>query len=159
MAVSVKLELCLPRDTATVPLVRHVLKHTLLELGVTRRCVADVELAVTEACANVVEHAVGDDEYELRVEVDEPPPKCTIRVVDTGRGFDHEALADGTVLDADGERGRGLGLIQALVDQVDFESAPERGTVVHLVKRLELQPETLFRTNGQATRSENRPFP
>lgn len=36
MALNIKLDLCLPRDTATVPLVRHVLRHTLDEFGVTR---------------------------------------------------------------------------------------------------------------------------
>jgi serine/threonine-protein kinase RsbW len=148
MAMSIKLELCLPRDTATVPLVRHVLKHTLIEFGVTRRCVSDVELAITEACANVVEHAHGDDEYELVVTVG--ADSCEMRVVDTGRGFDHEAMAD-TVPDPDGDRGRGIALIKALVDHVQFESIPERGTVVHLVKDLVFESTgPLFRSNGSS---------
>ena len=145
MGVAITMELNLPKDVATVPLARHVIKHVLLELGVTRRCVGDIEIAVTEACANVVEHTEGDDEYSLRVEVS--PERCEIRVIDTGRGFDHVAMADGSP-DRDGERGRGIGLIKALVDSVEFESVPERGTVVHLVKALDIEDESPIPTAG-----------
>lgn len=138
MPVAIKMQLCLPRDTATVPLARHVIKHVLAEIGVTRRCIGDIEIAITEACANVVEHTVGDDEYELTVSV--TPTRCEMRVVDTGRGFDYEAVAEQTP-DLDGERGRGIGLIRALVDRVEFESVPEKGMIVHLVKELELDPD------------------
>lgn len=79
MPLAMKLDLTLPRDTSTVPLVRHILKYTLAEFGVATRCVSDVELAVTEACANVVEHATGDDdEYDIRMQTvplqPAPPP-------------------------------------------------------------------------------------
>jgi hypothetical protein len=36
------------------------------------------------------------------------------------------------------EEGRGLALLSALVDGVRFESRPEAGTVVHLVKQLDI---------------------
>jgi serine/threonine-protein kinase RsbW len=108
----------------------------LNELGVTRRCIGDIEIAITEACANVVEHTVGDDEYELSVSV--TSEVCEMRVVDTGRGFDYEAVAERTP-DLHGERGRGIGLIKALIDRVEFESVPEKGMIVHLVKQLELE--------------------
>lgn len=134
MGLGINLALELPRDTSTVPLVRHLTKHALWEIGVTRSCVADVELAVTEACANVVEHASGDDVYSVEVSV--TAEHCEIRVVDTGRGFDHESLDRGGP-SADADRGRGIALMRVLVDTIDFRSEPERGTIVHLVKTLE----------------------
>src|SRR3712207_7978431 len=49
-------------------------------------------LAVTEACANVIEHSSDvDDEYEVGVSIHEDI--CEIQVTDTGRGFDHESLS------------------------------------------------------------------
>jgi serine/threonine-protein kinase RsbW len=127
------LDLVLPREAATVPLVRHLLKHSLVELGVVRGCIDDVELAISEACANVVEHATGDDEY--RIGVDIGPERCEIRVIDAGRGFDHTSM-DTAMPAGDTEGGRGLLLMQSLVDRLDFESEPDRGTVLHLVKAL-----------------------
>lgn len=137
MTLAMKLELTLPRDTSTVPLVRHILKYTLSEFGVLADCVADVELAVTEATANVVEHATGEgDEYEISVQLTDD--LCEIRVVDTGHGFDHESIGR-EAPEAASEGGRGVMLMRALVDRIRFESHPEVGTVVHLTKRLEFE--------------------
>ena len=134
MGLGINLGLELPRDSSTVPLVRHLTKHALWEIGVKRACVSDVELAVTEACANVVEHSAGDDVY--RVEVKVTPTQCEIRVIDTGHGFDFESLEEREP-STDADRGRGVALMKMLVDSIDFRSEPESGTIVHLVKALE----------------------
>lgn len=133
MPLGVDLDLLLPRDNSTVPLVRHILRHTLTEFGVSNECVADVELAITEASANVIDHAHGDDEYEVKVTIDER--RCQIRVIDAGAGFDRSA-ASNAFPTGPAERGRGILLMQALMDSIEFESQPEQGTIVHLVKEL-----------------------
>ena len=125
--------LCLPRDNSTVPLVRHLCKFVLWQIGVTAPCIGDIEVAVTEACANVVEHTAGDDEYEVHVTITDS--QCEIRVVDVGHGFDADALGDPSG-DGKAERGRGVHLMRSLVDNIKFESEPEAGTIVHLVKTL-----------------------
>ena len=125
--------LSLPRDTSTVPLVRHLCKFALWQIGVTAACSADIEVAITEACANVVEHTSGSDEYVVHITVSETT--CEIRVVDTGHGFDAASLRGLTAAD-DAERGRGLTLMHSLVDSIAFDSVPEAGTIVHLVKNL-----------------------
>ena len=132
MPLGIDLELSLPRDNATVPLVRHILQATLTEFGVTSECVGDVLLALTEAAANVIEHSAGDDEYQVSVKVNEE--QCDIRVIDLHNGFD-PAMPD-SFPGSEAERGRGLLLMQALVDQLRFESEPEKGMVVHLTKKL-----------------------
>jgi serine/threonine-protein kinase RsbW len=139
VAIEVNLSLCLPRDVQTVPLVRHVIGNTMQEFGVTRACRADVELAVTEACANVLDHSQAGDEYEVKVAVDER--LCQIRVIDRGHGFDFATLDGDT--DPGSERGRGVQLMKALVDNIRFESEPEAGTVVHLVKSLDFDPDAV----------------
>jgi serine/threonine-protein kinase RsbW len=141
----------LPREVATVPVVRGLIRTALAELRVRPSCVADVALALTEACANVVEHASdADDEFEVRVQIDSTT--CQIRVIDTGGGFDHAAI--GTEMpNTDAERGRGIVLMQALVDNVRFESLPEDGTVVHLVKALELEDDSPLYLAGLTPRT------
>jgi serine/threonine-protein kinase RsbW len=129
----VTLSLQLPRDRLSVPVTRHLIAAAMREVGVIADDLDDVELALSEACANVIDHSGPGDAYEVAVTVG--PAACHIRVIDIGHGFDHHALAP-QMADLDAEHGRGVALMHALVDQVRFESEPERGTIVHLVKQL-----------------------
>lgn len=130
----VTLSLQLPRDRMSVPITRHLIRAAMDEIGVVAEDADGVDLAVTEACANVIDHSGPGDVYDVAVAM--TPDACHIRVVDVGRGFDHQALALSTMADEQAEHGRGVALMHALVDQVRFESEPEKGTVVHLVKLL-----------------------
>ncbi len=137
-AVRISLVLCLPRDSSTLAVIRHIASAALEEIGVETQDISDVALALTEAAANVVKHSGADDQYEVHVVIEDTT--CEIRVVDAGRGFDSGAY-DLAMADPSEERGRGLALMAALVDSVRFESRPEEGTIVHLVKDLTLRPD------------------
>jgi serine/threonine-protein kinase RsbW len=130
--------LCLPRDSSTLSVVRHITASALEELGVVSEEIGDVILALTEAAANVVKHSGADDQYEVHLVIENNT--CEIRVVDSGRGFDSDSLGVNMAGPSE-ERGRGMALMAALVDSVRFESRPEAGTIVHLVKDLELRPD------------------
>lgn len=130
--------LCLPRDSSTLSVVRHITASALEELGVVTEEIGDVILALTEAAANVVKHSGADDQYEVHLVIENNT--CEIRVVDSGRGFDSETLGVNMAGPTE-ERGRGMALMAALVDSVRFESRPEAGTIVHLVKNLALRPD------------------
>ncbi|HET7529913.1 MAG TPA: ATP-binding protein [Mycobacteriales bacterium] len=129
-----KFTLQLPRDALSVPVVRRVLNSSMRTLGVADDCLTDIELALTEACTNVLDHATAGDEYEVVAGLDDA--SCVIEVIDTGRGFDAEKLGH-VEADPSAEEGRGIQLIRALVDRVHFRSRPERGMIVHLEKELE----------------------
>lgn len=134
--MEISLSLRLPRDEASVPLVRHLCGDALRKLRVHEDCVGDVELAITEACTNVVKHSSGaHDEYNVRIGID--GETCEISVSDAGVGFDHEGHRGDTV-PVSAESGRGIILMRALVDNVQFVSRPQDGTIVHLVKSLRL---------------------
>jgi anti-sigma regulatory factor (Ser/Thr protein kinase) len=82
--VLINYSLRLPRDALTVPVVRRLCKGAMVELGVVASHIHDVSLAVTEACANVIEHSSDtEDQYEVVVALSEE--RCEIRVIDTGR--------------------------------------------------------------------------
>lgn len=134
--MEIDLGLNLPRDELSIPLVRRLCRSALSELGVTDECVGDITVALTEACTNVLLHSGPSDEYEVRVSID--GRRCTLRIVDTGSGFDARAMARGREAAASAESGRGIQLMRALVDRVTFISKPEDGTVVRLEKELEL---------------------
>ncbi|WP_018502416.1 ATP-binding protein [Parafrankia discariae] len=90
--MEIKLSLSLPRDEISIPIVRRICTQALKVLGVSQECIDDVELALTEACANVLLHAMADDEYEVSVGVDNQV--AAIEVVDHGGGFDALAAFD-----------------------------------------------------------------
>ena len=132
---------CLPQEAETVALIRTIVTDTLARLGITPDCVEDIRLALSEACTNVVEHAAGDDEYEVRFQVDDL--QCQITVKNTGQHLDAQSLA-GVMPDVTSARGRGVAIMHAVMHQVAFRSDPEAGTIVHLVKEIEVLPDGLL---------------
>ena len=131
--MEIKFTLQLPRDALSVPVVRRVLNSSMRTLGVMEDCLTDIELALTEACTNVLDHAAKGDEYEVVAGLDDST--CVIDVIDTGRGFDADHLGHADA-EPTSEEGRGIQLIRALVDRVHFKSRPEAGMIVHLEKEL-----------------------
>ena len=107
----------LPTDAQSVPLVRGLLRQALTYLGVAETGIQEIVLALTKACANVVQHAGEHEEYQVDIAIDDQV--CRISVLDDGDGFDPEATAleqERSPLDP----GRGLLLMRALVDRLDF---------------------------------------
>lgn len=134
----------LPRQSHSVPVIRRLSAHILRAFGVAADSIHDVELAISEACANVIRHAVDSEVYEVSVEL--AADRCAITVVDRGEGFD--AAGIGEQDDDDAESGRGLSLMRALVDNLNFVSEPKVGAVVHMVKRLDYDSSHPFRHTG-----------
>lgn|SRR5512146_1708036 len=143
--MEIKIVLYLPRDSVSVPVCRQVLDGCLATLGVMPDTRADIALALSEACSNVIQHAGPGEEYEVRVIARNR--RCAIEVVNTGNpdgrnggerpaGF---ALTDAPV-PATAESGRGLKIIDAVVENLQLRSNQYQGTVVHFEKTLEWLP-------------------
>ncbi|MFG1997727.1 ATP-binding protein [Spirillospora sp. NPDC048911] len=133
------LVLCLPRDAATAHLTREVLDASLTKLGVDEQVCDDVNLALGEACANVIQHADPSDEYEVRVHTYNS--RCQIEVIDTGRGFDavmlDRAAADATATD---EHGRGLQIIDAIAENLQIVNRNQDGAIIRFEIPLKWEP-------------------
>ena len=131
--VEIKMVLFLPRDAASVPVSRQVLDGCLATLGVTSDTRTDIALALTEACANVIQHAGEGDEYEVKASTRDG--RCVIEVVNTGNGAAIPP-ARGPVAPT-AEHGRGLKIIDAVVDNVRLTGNGREGTTVHFEKALD----------------------
>jgi serine/threonine-protein kinase RsbW len=126
MHLSVTVEL--PPKAWTLAASRRLVGDLLDGVAVAVMIREDLAIAVTEACSNVVRHAVGVASYRLTVDVDDD--RCVIEVRDTGPGFDPDLPRNTT---ADG--GRGLLLMLALVDDLRLERR-HPGMNVTMIKRL-----------------------
>jgi serine/threonine-protein kinase RsbW len=139
--VDISFTVRLPVDVDSVPFVRGLCRSALEHLQVDRTVVEETALALTEACANVVQHAGDHAGYEVSVAIDDST--CRITVVDDGSGFDREAAAGRASLtesSLDGDGGAGLRLMQALVDSLDFRRDADGRHRVSLEKRLARPP-------------------
>ncbi len=98
--------------------------------------VADLKLAVTEACGNVVRHAYGDDPGDVFVSYVVRGDALEILVEDQGRGLEGtETSAAAMPAPADG--GMGMAIIRTIVDELAIEAGADgRGTVIRMTKRL-----------------------
>jgi serine/threonine-protein kinase RsbW len=159
-AVEIQMVLHLPRDAASVPVSRQVLDACLERLGVTPDTRADIALALSEACANVILHAGPGEEYQVLVRTTNG--QCAIEVIDSGLGDDCETAkegADGIAFNGDlvgatAERGRGLKIIDAVVDNLQLTGSRRLGTTVRFEKTLAWVPgapgRRLFSADGDS---------
>ncbi|WP_326689329.1 MULTISPECIES: ATP-binding protein [unclassified Streptomyces] len=127
----------LRREAASVPLARRLLLSSMEAAGVDPDIAYDMSLALSEACANAVEH--GTDTRgragAYRVSAYLEGNRCRIEVADTGPGFPTES--EPMTGAGEAESGRGLFLIESLADHVRFRNRPgSRGAVVSFDKVL-----------------------
>ncbi len=99
--------------------------------------VDDLKIAVSEACTNAIEaHDLVSTDERVRVRCRTAERGLEVSVEDRGPGFDPSRLPDHPpVTDPDRlkfERGLGIPLIRALVDEVEITSSDD-GTAVRLV--------------------------
>ena len=105
---------------------------------------ADLKLAVTEACGNVVRHAYASGEGSVGVVFVIGEEKVEMIVEDQGSGLAtadvERVLENGTPPEdlAPYEGGMGMAIIRAVVDELDVQDGVDgRGTVVRMTKYLE----------------------
>jgi serine/threonine-protein kinase RsbW len=140
--VHIEISLSLPRERESVSAVRRIVAGAMAEVGVERSCAADVELALTEGCANVVRHATSTDRYRVTFKLDSHAARVTI--ADSGKGFAVNGAGQ-QMAGTFSEGGRGLALMEMLMDEADFRVDEGRGTQVQLTKRLVFEDSSLMR--------------
>ena len=96
---------------------------------------ADLKLALTEACSNSVRHAYSDREGSVEILYELHEDRLVIEVLDEGEGFD----ADETEQQADelSEGGLGIAIIRAIADEFEVgERSGGTGSRLRFVKVL-----------------------
>jgi serine/threonine-protein kinase RsbW len=129
-----------PSSTENLSMIRDFVKSIGTQAGMGDMDVARLELAVDEACANVMEHAYDADsskEVSIRAIVDES--SVQVEVVDTGKGFDPAAVEQlklQELVSAKRTGGLGMRLMKSFMDEVHYEMQPGVKNELKMVKRL-----------------------
>jgi serine/threonine-protein kinase RsbW len=130
--------LTMPAKTEYLILARLALVGIAREVPMADSVLADLKLAVTEACGNAARHAYASDPGLVRVRFTVQDGSIEIEVEDDGSGPGASPWAGGRT---DGvvpvEDGMGLALIRAVVDEVEISQRDGAGgTVVRMRKSL-----------------------
>ena len=114
--------LSLPARPENVAVVRHVMGAFGDVLSLSERTLADIRLAVTEACTNVVRHAYDEDGGRMDIEIRPTADSLEIVVADSGRGIAPSTDRHGP--------GLGLPMIAHLADSVEIDRTVHAGSRV-----------------------------
>ncbi len=123
-----------------VPRAIDFVTHLALEAGFGEQALYEIQVAVDEACANIVHHAYGDKDHgdmELACKTDDR--MFVICVRDWGESFAPEEIADPNVhapLDERSLGGLGLFLIRQFMDELHFAFDREQGNELIMSKKL-----------------------
>jgi serine/threonine-protein kinase RsbW len=135
-----KFMLRVPSSTENLALIREFVGSAALQAGFNSSEIAKLELAVDEACANVIEHAYGHDitkEVIVRATLDDET--LCIDVEYTGNGFDPSTVNQEELEQLISKRktgGLGMRLMKTLMDEVRYEIEPGKKNALHMMKRL-----------------------
>jgi serine/threonine-protein kinase RsbW len=139
-----KFHLQVPSTTENLAMIRDFACHVGAQAGLDDSAVSKLELAVDEACANVIEHAYGSDtsqEVTVRAVFDEET--LQIFVEDSGKRFDPTRVPAEDLRTLVAERrtgGLGMQLMKSLMDEVHYEITPGQKNQLRMVKRLKRTP-------------------
>jgi anti-sigma regulatory factor (Ser/Thr protein kinase) len=123
------LELMLPARPENVAVARHAIGGFADVLDMPDQTLADVKLAVTEACTNVVVHAYPDGEGPMGLRASVDDGVLRVVVVDEGRGILPRADSPGL--------GLGLPLIATLAESLELGTGANEETEVRMSFRLD----------------------
>lgn len=121
-----RLHITLPAQPDSLPVARRAIVAHAEKLGIARAGIADLKTVVSEACANVVRHAYGEQDEPGTLEVDLNPEAQELNMVvrDFGGGVRPLSSDDVPSLRL------GLPIIGALSSSFHLVSVLSRGTEI-----------------------------
>ncbi len=127
--------LTFPAKADYLLLARLTLSGLARHLPVDDEMLADLKLAVTEACGNAVRHAYENERGAVGVLFAVKDGRLEMIVEDQGGGIAEPSPSEPPTAPLEG--GMGMSIIRAIVDELDIHAGADgRGTVVRMTKYL-----------------------
>lgn len=131
--------LSLIADLAQLATIRDFVAQTGRELGLDDELIYSLQLAVDEACSNVVNHAYGGSGGLIEITIEPAGESLQVIIRDWGRAFDPSAVPVPDLaapLEQRSLGGLGLFLMRGIMDRVEFQFDEENGNTLTMVKQL-----------------------
>ena len=130
-----------PGRFESLPKIRDFIVNAAIKAGLNEPDVYAVELAVDEACSNIIEHAYGGEGVgDIQCTCKVSDNNLTIILKDHGRSFKPESVPEpnfNAPLEDLKPGGAGLYLMRKMMDEIQFEFTSDNGNVLVMVKRIE----------------------
>lgn len=133
-----KYQLKIPSQSDNLSIIRDVVTKVASQIGFDTDEASKIELAVDEACTNVIKHAYANNSgqmIEVSIKIDQK--KLIIIVADNGKGFNPDKIKFPDLnesIKSGRKGGLGLCLIKTLMDKVEFEIKPGSKNQVKMIK-------------------------
>lgn len=132
----------LPADSGNLNIIRKFVAEISENMGFSEEEIYKIELAVDEACANVVKHAYltnSKKEPVINIEAKDKTNRIEIIITDKGKGFDPKKIKKPEIeeyMKKMKKGGLGIYLIKELMDKVSFRIKAGVRNEVKMVKFL-----------------------
>ncbi|HVM61812.1 MAG TPA: ATP-binding protein [Verrucomicrobiae bacterium] len=142
-----ELQLQAPGHESYLPHIRAIVGDLARKIGFDEREAAKIEMAVDEACSNVIKHAYSPDKEwrwqhcdpEIRLDIRTEGSRLVVEINDHGQRFDFASYRP-----ADAENrlremkhnGYGIFIMRNFMDEVQYSSNDQTGNTLRLVKYL-----------------------
>jgi anti-sigma regulatory factor (Ser/Thr protein kinase) len=131
-----QMEITIPSDFKYLGAVDAAVQDLARELACSQRWIDDFSTALIEAGSNAIEHGnrfAPDKNVLIRVNLN--GRRIVTQIHDEGAGFNYkERIANPAPADPLSERGRGILIMQAFTDKLEFRERRNGGTCIELVK-------------------------
>lgn len=133
-----KYQLRIPSQADNLEIIRELVSRVATKVGFSEDDVNKIELAVDEACTNVIKHAYEKDSkkpIDIVIKIDYE--KLTVIITDRGKGFNPRRVRLPNMKEYLAEMrvgGLGIYLMKTLMDEVDFDIQPGKRNQVRMVK-------------------------
>jgi serine/threonine-protein kinase RsbW len=142
-----KLQIQTPGHGSYLSYIRTIVGDLARQVGFPEEEVAKIEMAVDEACSNVVEHAYESRKEwrwkhrdpEIRLDVRAEDGRLIIEINDHGQHFDFASYSPADIESRIKEmkpRGYGIFIMRKFMDEVHYSSDDNTGNTLRLVKYL-----------------------
>ena len=131
------IRLTIPAKAEYISLCRLALTGLARVRTLGEETLADLKLALTEACSNSVRHAYDGGGGVVEVTYDLLPDRLVIEVTDDGAGFELQEREPAANDDELSEGGLGIAIIRSIADEFELGSRPDgRGSRLRFAKIL-----------------------
>jgi serine/threonine-protein kinase RsbW len=135
----------IPSRYGYLRIVRQSIMDTAIRAGLTEFDAAQLEMAVDESCANIIEHSYGGEarpdagakDAGIHINLIQQKNCVVVEIFDYGKGFDFENyqfMKPDQYLDGEHDRGLGMYIIHKFVDELSYERGTASGNCLKLVK-------------------------
>ena len=129
-----------PGEFSSLAKISEFIEEEAKKTSLSDSVIYEIQLAVDEACSNIIEHAYeGEGIGEITCTCEVSSDAFTVVLQDNGKPFDPEEIKElevGSPLEELGNRGAGVFLMKMLMDEVEFEFFDDQGTKLTLIKKI-----------------------